>query len=58
MQAVRLAKHLHMLPATLIWVDQNPMSFAVHSKPAWHCVMHVNSIAHSQVSLALLLTRS
>ena len=47
-QAVRLAKHLRMLPVTVIWVDQNPMSFAVHGKPALHCLLHVNSIAHAQ----------
>ncbi|CAK0784612.1 hypothetical protein CVIRNUC_007816 [Coccomyxa viridis] len=47
-EAVRLAKHLHMLPAIVIWVDQNPMSFAVHGKPALHCLLHVNSVAHAQ----------
>ena len=57
-QAVRLAKHLHMLPITPIWVDLNPMSFAVHGKPAGHCVLHVNSMAHSQVSLSAPLVQS
>ena len=57
-QAERLAEHLHMLPVELIWVDQNPMSFAVHGKPARHCVLHVNAVAHSQVGVPLLLTGS
>ena len=50
-EAVRLAKHLHMLPAIVIWVDQNPTSFAVHGKPALHCLLHVNSVAHAQARL-------
>ncbi len=50
LQAVRLAQHLKTLKSVVVWVDYNPTSFGVHGKPILQCLLHLNSIAHMQVS--------
>lgn len=52
LQLGRLARHLHELNQTVIWVDINPMTFAVHGAPALKCALNVNAAAHAQVSLS------
>lgn len=50
LQLRRLAKHLKQLTnQTVIWVDTNPMTYAVHGAPALNCAMHVNAATHEQV---------
>ena len=53
-QARRLAEHLRSLEAVVVWVDYNPTSFGVHGKPILQCLLHVNGVAHMQVSSHLL----
>ncbi|KAK9908144.1 hypothetical protein WJX75_003271 [Coccomyxa subellipsoidea] len=48
LQLGRLARHLHELNQTVIWVDINPMTFAVHGAPALKCALNVNAAAHAQ----------
>ncbi len=50
LQLHRLAKHLHQLNQTVIWVDINPMTYAVHGAPALKCALNVNAAAHEQVT--------
>ncbi len=51
LQLRRLARHLNELNQTVIWVDINPMTFAVHGAPALKCALNVNAAAHAQVNL-------
>ena len=53
-QARRLAEHLITLESVVVWVDYNPTSFGVHGKPILQCLLHLNSVAHMQVSFNLL----
>ena len=55
LQAVRLAQHLKTLKSVVVWVDYNPTSFGVHGKPILQCLLHLNSIAHMQVSFHVFL---
>ena len=50
LQAGRLAQHLKTLESVIVWVDYNPTSFGAHGKPILHCLQHINSVAHAQVS--------
>lgn len=50
LQLQRLAKHLHQLNQTVIWVDINPMTYAVHGAPALKCALTINAAAHEQVT--------
>lgn len=55
LQAVRLAQHLKTLRPVVVWVDYNPTSFGVHGKPILQCLLHINSIAHAQVTVFSLI---
>lgn len=48
LQLQKLAKHLHQLNQTVIWVDINPMTYAVHGAPALKCALNINAAAHEQ----------
>ena len=47
-ELARLARHLASLThQTVVWIDANPITYAVHGAAALKCMFYVNAAAHA-----------
>lgn len=47
-ELARLARHMASLQhQTVVWIDANPITYAVHGAAALKCIFYVNAAAHA-----------